>query len=403
MSVCVHWFIFVGKSLSVTATTGSELAAVRSPLPTSKGAIKNRFSAKKSSSKVSPLKSTHSPLDPLMRDTETTTIDFDHHVEKKNLLHTIKIYLHGSTEPTTTSKSPMVFEAINGDCCNSTPLEKDDNAKQCDDGEPDQLCRTIERDRSAKLSLTSTGECVLRDSVNTSLSIICSAAAVRTGKRFCETDTKAVNLLDNIGSSAEPQPRVKPMSSPAANTEHDDAAVLESLQDSNLDSEFREVLHFNIGHSIRNPPVLRGNLRHVTSLESSDEEAAVATAASISSEADREECVSEQKPTTNKRPTRRLIPFHKLDDERTASSGPDSLEEEYYSGVIANELGGSAVSSAESSDKMPAHGDLIMDPANDDTVFGVVDLNEFLHFVDSFRQGPYQLPCVDFNCSKQRR
>lgn len=426
----------------------------RKPTLTTAAALKSKFSMKRASSKVSPgivlhdSSSTSDP-DPLMRVSTATTTEDEYIVDdgnqrsKANLLHTIKIYLHGNN----TNK----FEAIDADCCN--PIHRDqeeqrqNNSWDCGEREPDpqfQLCRQSVRSDRKKFSI-GPDSTAIRDSVNTSLSIFCSAAAATAsghGKQLTKKRKpiaeSAELLLDNNKSRPT---SIELMSAPTTThieDEDKDDLVLESLQDPNdtvvdLDSEFREVLHFNIGQSVRTPPqVLRSHLlRHVTSFESSDEETADQDPDSTESakqwpgsvdgdgpEATAEEfkssdlCVSPpettqaEKPPKSNTPSRRLIPFNNLQDshnddetdKRIKSSGDSeennvrsselqsSSEEYYYSGSGFTELGCGGDGSG--GDVMPAHGDLFIHQG-DDTVHAscgelIVDLVSFCGHIVRF-------------------
>lgn len=330
-------------------------------------------------------------------------------VKKSNLLHTIKIYLHGSRTSLNNnnnecaSSSLFPITAIDADCCcNSTPAA----AELCGDTKrpvsvSDQLLSSANRstiiqsdhsERKNLFSLGSTSNSIIRDSVNTSLSIFCSAPG-GCGQSIVEV--AAVELADKKDKET------KPMTSPTATT-------FESLQDPtddnddpnvDLDSEFREVLQFNIGQSVRAPPRLRGSLRHVTSIESDNngeeeeeedrvqtEPQWVGTTTSTGGDDASNLCVSEvvgdKTATRPTRRSRRLIPFHNLQDNKNncatdtnkPSIGDDEDEEEenvrsyltsnefqsmesFYSGFQPTATEEQILSGG--GDNMPAHGDLL--------------------------------------------
>lgn len=435
------YFIGRGAAAAGEERTGGGLLN-RKPTPiTTAATLKNKFRA---ISKVSPLvlstlppPSSSSSLrregivlhdpDPLTRSPETSVVDSSNQLKKSNLLHTIKIYLHGSNNNNgTTSISRL--EAIDGDCCN--PIQSDEDiGQQQTCGEPDrpqtqyQLSPSTQSDRRDNFPLGSTSTSIIRDSVNTSLSIFCSAAG---GKPITEVVGESARnfLLDNEPKSAG-LASVESMTSSPANSTYDDVeTILESLHDPNgtvvggdLDSEFREVLHFNIGQEVRTPlPHLRAQLRHVTSLESSDEEYAAtekewsgygdttAAAAAVTPKIGGESknlCVSSEQrpPKPTSRRSRRLIQFHNLqdsaengDNDKTAGTGApgdcdenvrsqanefQSLEEQYYSGSgptaaadgLHSVVVGDGVLVGDESGVMPAHGDLLfIDQGDLDTV-----------------------------------
>lgn len=441
------YFIGRGAAAGGEERAGGGGLLNRKPTPiTTAAALKNKFRA---ISKVSPLLLStlpppppssslrregivlHDP-DPLTRHSpENSVVDSSNQCKKTNLLHTIKIYLHGSNN-NIGNTSISGLEAIDGDCCNPIQSDGDIGQQQQTCGEPDrpqtqyQLSPTTQSDRRDSFPLGSTSTSIIRDSVNTSLSIFCSAAG---GKPITEVVGESARnfLLDNKPTSAPPA-SIESMTSPAANCTYDDVeAILESLQDPNgtvvgdLDSEFREVLHFNIGQEVRTPlPHLRAQLRHVTSLESSDEEyaatekewsgyggttaepAAPAITPTIGGEESKDLCVSSEQrpPKPTSRRSRRLIPFHNLQDsaekkngdtDKTVTPGDcdenvrsqpnefQSLEEHYYSGsgpTAATDglqsvvVGGDGVLVVgDESGVMPAHGDLLfIDQGDGDTV-----------------------------------
>lgn len=413
-------------------------------------AVKNKFRA---SSKVSPLllpspqlpsrqQSTLSPDSPpppsssLIRESIVLHDDPDplmlrNHDKKSNLLHTIKIYLHGSSS----NKSSLLelVDNIECECCNSIAMNDNQQRTKCTQPEHNRQYQLLKgtataSQRREEFLLGSTANSIIRDSVNTSLSIFCSAPG---GKPITELARESEPFLldkSNGKTSARPPTPIESMTSPTATTINneipgvlvdDDDTILESLQDLNdtvvdLDSEFREVLHFNIGQSVRAPLPLN-LLRHVTSLESSDEEEAAAIRAKDDSGPDDAEwsatdlCVSLEGKhlAANKRPSRRrrrLIPFHNLQDSteisgrdgddndkaRSSDTGGDGGDcenvrspnefqslEEYYS-----DYSGSGLSTRQQEDPsagggvgdcvvMPAHGDLLFIDQGDETVFVV--------------------------------
>lgn len=345
---------------------------------TSAAALKHKFRA---SCKVSPVRLLpsldresivlHDP-DPLMHDnavaaeTSKTSIDLCKHHDQANLSHTIKIYLHGSSSSIS--------------------------------GESDQRpCQLLQSDRSEKFSLGSTRNSVLRDSVNTSLSIFCSAAGGNPITEVArvppppplpvESDqAKGTESMDNgVKTSTRSTTEFESMTSPTPTTTTTDnyedvEAILESIQDPNdtvdLDTEFREVLHFNIGESIRTPLALRGHLRHVTSLESSDEETTTGALSGTRSGSDCEESTS----AVNTR-SKRLIQFHNLQDSTGGGEDdndnvrPESRPNELFQSLNEEQncYSGSGVSTNLQSvgGGMPAHGDLLFIDQGSDTVHNI--------------------------------
>lgn len=305
--------------------------------------------------------------------------------KKSNLLHTIKIYLHGKSPSPSIGSPNDTIDAI--DRGNSTPAE-DNNANN--NAEPDWNAHyqfgTLS-DRSLLFHGDNPSASTIKggNSVNTSLTVL-SATAGRSAdlsKVDANRNPQSGEAV-NIPSCAPPQP----MSSQCSESAEEGNCSAEIVD---LDSEFREVLQFNIGQSVR--PLPRALLRHVTSIESDNGEEEAEEEKSGGSEnlllreqqprgrADNNDDEAEQRQTiqcvssdngNQAKRSMRLIPFHNLQDKLTgvgdngetarAASAPDSTE---FQSLLNNYPGAEAQQlQSGSAREMPAHGDLIMDEAN---------------------------------------
>lgn len=316
--------------------------------------------------------------------------------KKSKLLHTIKIYLHGKSS---SNKSSAV--SINETIDRGNPIPQEYNNSPDNNNEAHRQNHyqfANDRDRWSKSVL-------LDQAANSSVSFIRHRGSTDNSNlalvspNFRQAENKATTKSISSGTEIPVKTAPRSMSCHWKASEEDRE---NSSPIVDLDSEFREVLQFNIGQAVR-PLAPRGLLRHVTSIESDNGEeeaeeeetggsknylfAEQQQSRGESDEKDQQQsqCVSSDNGHQAKR-SMRLIPSHNLQDKLTGGDKNDDDGDVVAASTTVSDLNEfqSLLDSCSGAGKQGGPGDatgIIEMPAHGDLYICTEESNTVVHFV----------------------